>query len=63
MAWHCISPPHFEDVIPWAWSFFERGITTRQEIESRLRKLKWEHESIEAVVHWVAVYQMRASIQ
>lgn len=60
MPWHCISPPHSEDVI-WAAQLLTRhGITDPRAIKTRLEAHGWEIESIEAVICWVGRYQRAA---
>lgn len=61
MPWHCISPPHSEDVI-WAAQLLARhGITDPRSIKSRLEAYGWEIESIEAVINWVERYDRKAT--
>jgi hypothetical protein len=51
MTWHCISPPHSDEVIPTSRYFIERGITEAETIKSHLRQ--WEQESVQAVIRAV----------
>jgi hypothetical protein len=49
MTWHCISPPHSEDVKPAARYFIARGVTRPETIRHNLPR--WDEESIQAVIH------------
>lgn len=63
MSWHCISPPHSEDVIWAAQTLVRHAITNPSAVKSRLEAYGWEIESVNAVLHEIQRIKSAARVR